>query len=126
FLVVVRVVEAEHRHQMLDRRKSIDRTAADTLGRRIARDEIGMLDFQQLELAEQRVVLRVRDLGGVLLVIALLMVADRVAELVQALYRRAHLASLSRRRRAPVRRTARTGPAAPMPPRVRTFERPRP
>ncbi len=52
---------------MLDRRESFDRTAADTLRRRIGRDEIRMLGLQLFELVEQCVVLRVRDLGGVLL-----------------------------------------------------------
>ena len=39
----VGVVEAEHRHEVLDGREAFDRPAADALGRGIGRDEIGVL-----------------------------------------------------------------------------------
>ena len=42
-LLVVGVVEAEHRRQMLDRREALGGPAGDALRRRVRRDEIGML-----------------------------------------------------------------------------------
>ena len=66
---------------MLDGREALDGTAGDALGRRIGRDEIGMLASSALELVQQRVELVVGDLGLVVDVVALFVVADLVAEL---------------------------------------------
>ncbi len=73
FLVVVGVVEAEHRHEVLDRVEAFDGTSGNALRRRIDGDEIGVVGLELLELVQQRVELRVGDLGIVVDVIALFM-----------------------------------------------------
>ena len=52
-LFVVGVVEAEHRHEVLDGREPFDRPAGDALRRRIGGDEVGMLGLEPLELVQQ-------------------------------------------------------------------------
>ena len=66
---------------MLDGLEALDRTAGDALGRRIGRDEIGMLRLEPLELVQQPIELLVGDLGSVVDVVALFVVADGVAKL---------------------------------------------
>ena len=83
-VVVVGVVEAEHRDDVLDGREAVGGRAGDALGRRIGRDEIGVLGFEPLELVQQPVELLVGDLGRAVEVVALLVVADLLAELVDA------------------------------------------
>ena len=73
---------------MLDGVEPFDRTPGDALRRRIDRDEIGMLGFERLELVEQPVECLVRDLGRAADVVALLVVADAVAQLSDAVFRR--------------------------------------
>ena len=84
-LVVVRVVEAEHRDDVLDGREAVGGLAGDALGRRIGGDEIGILGLEPLELVQQPVELLVRDLRRAVDVVALLVVADLLAELTDAL-----------------------------------------
>ena len=76
-VVVVGVVEAEHRDEVLDGLESLDRPARDALRRRIGRDEIGMLRFEPLELVQQPIELLVGDLRRVVDVVALFVMADR-------------------------------------------------
>ena len=82
--LVVGVVEAEHRREVLDRLESFDRPAGDALGRRVGRDEIGMLRLEPLELVQQPIELLVGDLRVVVDVVALFVVADVVAKLSDA------------------------------------------
>ena len=83
-LLVVGVVEAEHRRDVLDRLETFDRAAADALCRRVGRDEIRVLRFEPLELVQQRIELLVGDLGVVVDVVALFVMPDGVAELGEA------------------------------------------
>ena len=85
-VLVVGVVEAEHRRQVLDGREAFDRPSRDALRRRIGRDEIRMLGLEPLELVQQAVELLVGNLGVVVDVVALFVVADGVAELFQAFF----------------------------------------
>ena len=87
-LLVVGVVEAEHRRQVLDRGEALGRAARHPLGRRVGRDEIRVLRLERLELVQQAVELLVGNLGVVLDVVALFVVPDRAAQLVDALLRR--------------------------------------
>ena len=82
-VLVVGVVEAEHRLQVLDGREPFDRAAGDALRRRVGRDEIRMLRLERLELVQQRVERLVGDLRIVVDVVALFVVADLVAELAR-------------------------------------------
>ena len=83
-LLVVRVVEAEHRHEVLDRREALDRPPADALRRRIGGDEIRMLRLEPLELVQQPIELLVGDLGIVVDVVALFVMPDGIAQLARA------------------------------------------
>ena len=68
---------------MLDGREPFDRPAGDALRRRIGGDEVRMLGLEALELVQQPIELFVGDLGIVVDVVALFVVADGVAELVE-------------------------------------------
>jgi hypothetical protein len=79
------VVEAHHRHRVLDRREhGGDGGAADLLRGRVGRDELGELLLERLELAEQLVELGVADDGVVELVVAPVVLGDLGAELRSA------------------------------------------
>ena len=65
------VVERHHRHAVHDRGERGARRAADPLGRRVGRDQLGVgCSSSALQLAHQRVVLGVGDLGLVQVVVA--------------------------------------------------------
>ncbi len=83
-VVAVGVVETEHRRDVLDRREAFNGTTGHTLGRRVGRDEIRMLGLETFQLVEQAVELFVGDVGVAVDVVALFVVADQVAELVDA------------------------------------------
>ena len=55
----VRVVEREHPHRVLDLHHLRARLAADALGRRVGRDELGVRLLERAQLAQQRVELGV-------------------------------------------------------------------
>ena len=63
-VVGVRVVDREHRHDVLDRLERRDRLAADALGRAVGGDELGVLGLDGAQLVDQRVVVVVGDLPG--------------------------------------------------------------
>jgi hypothetical protein len=67
-----------------DLRQLGDRLAADALRRRVRRDELGVLGLEALQLAEERVVLVVADLGVVERVVAPRVVLDLPAQLLDA------------------------------------------
>src|SRR5439155_16480555 len=77
-----------HRHQMLDGGEPLDRAAGDALRGGIGRDELGVFGFQLLELVQQIVEFLVGDLRSVVNVVPLLVVPDRLAELLQTLFGR--------------------------------------
>ena len=83
-VVVVGVVEAEHRPDVLDGRKAVGGRAGDALGRGVGCDEIGVLGLEALELVQQAVERLVGDLGSAVDVVALLVVANLLAELADA------------------------------------------
>ena len=87
-LVAVDVVEAEQRREVLDRLEAVDRPAGHALRRRIGGDEIGMLSFELLELVQQTVEGFVGDLGAVVDVVLLFVMADRITKLTDALFGR--------------------------------------
>ena len=69
---------------MLDRLEAFDGPAGDALGRRIGRDEVRVFLLQPLELVEQAIERLVGDLRGVVDVVALFVMADRVTKLADA------------------------------------------
>ncbi len=84
FVRVRRIVEAHHGNVVLDGIEGRDDGAADLLGRRVGRDEIGVLGFDRPQLADQVVVIGVADLGVVERVVPLVVVGDLGAEFVDA------------------------------------------
>src|SRR4029453_18728692 len=83
----VRVVEAEHRLQMLDLRKGLRGPAGHTLCRGVWRDEFWMLCFEPLQLLQGGMELGVGRLGVVEDVVALFVVPDLLTQLAQAVFR---------------------------------------
>ena len=76
------VVEAHHRHPVHDRGEHRGlRGAADLLGRRVGRDELGELLLERPQLADQLVVLGVADGRVVELVVAPVVLGDLRAQL---------------------------------------------
>ena len=112
-VLAVGVVEAEHRRQVRDRLEALGGPAADALGRRVGILQLGMRLLERRELAHQRVELGVGDLGSVVDVVPLFVVADQGAELGDAFggshgHRRSTiLASACERRTRPARSTGR-------------------
>ena len=80
-LLAARVGEREHRLQVRDLRQLADRLAADALGRRVGRQQVGVLGLQRAQLVEQRVVFVVADLGVVEDVVAVVVVLELLAQL---------------------------------------------
>ena len=76
------VVERHHGHGVHDGGEGRRPPATDDLGGRVGRDQFGELGLERLELAHERVPLGVGDLGLVELVVALVVVADGGAQLV--------------------------------------------
>ncbi len=68
-LVIARVREREHGHEVLDRREPLGRPRADALRRRVRGAQLGMPRLELEQLAVERVVLGIRDLRLVQLVI---------------------------------------------------------
>src|SRR5262245_10937188 len=66
---------------MLDRLEEVGRRPRDALGGAVAGDEIGPLRLQAAELAHERVVLGVRDLGPRLDVVEIVVVVNLLAQL---------------------------------------------
>jgi hypothetical protein len=79
-----RVGQREHRLLVPDLLEHRDRLGADPLGRRVGGREIRVLLLELLELAEQRVVLVVADLGVVEDVVAATVVLELLAQLLDA------------------------------------------
>ena len=75
-VLVVGIVQAEHRLRVLNRRKSFHGTAADALRRRIRGDEIGMIALEILKLPQELIELGVGNLGVLVNVIAFFVMAD--------------------------------------------------
>jgi hypothetical protein len=84
---VVGVVEAEHRHHVLDGWESLRRGSGDPLGGRIGCDEIRVVGLQPLELVQQPVEFLVGNLGRVMNVVPLFMMPDGVPQFFQPLFR---------------------------------------
>ena len=84
FVRVHGVVEAHHRHVVLDGLERRTDRSSDLLGRRVGRDEVGMLGLERPQLTHECVVVRVADLGIVERVVPLVVVADQRAQLVDA------------------------------------------
>ena len=81
---VERVAEREHRHAVRAPAPNCGlRLRADALRRRIRRDELGILRFERLELAKQRVVLRVGDERRVERVVLVVVPLDLLAQRCQ-------------------------------------------
>ena len=82
--LVVGVLEAEHRDEMIDFREALRRPSADADGRRVRIGQLGMRALQVLELAHEGVVLRVGDLRRGVDVVALVVVPEEAAKLGDA------------------------------------------
>src|SRR5437762_3289264 len=113
FVFVVRIVEAEHRRQMLDCVEALDWPSRDTLRRGIGGDEIGIVRFELLELVEEAVELFVGDLGIGVDVVTLFVMADLVTKLFDALFRRRLAHARESRVRQPRMYRTRAGRTAP-------------
>src|SRR5215470_13686796 len=75
---------------MLDLDESFARLAADALGGRIGRNQLGVLLFQSFQLVHQLVKFGVGDFGSVEHVVEVLVVADLFAEGVDLFVERGH------------------------------------
>ena len=84
FLVRERVVERQHRHVVDDRRERGRGLSPGALRRRVGRDEFGVRGFELAQLDDQRVELRVADLGFVVDVVAIVVILDLLAQLLDA------------------------------------------
>ena len=71
---------------MLDGREAFNRAARHALRRRIRGDEVRMLRLETLELVEQRVEFFVGNLGRVVDVVALLVMADGITQIAQTFF----------------------------------------
>ncbi len=85
FLLVVRVVDAEHRREVGGAGEGIERFAADALGGAVRGDQGQVLALEALKLLHQRVEFAVGDLGLVLDVVKAVVAADRLAQVLDAL-----------------------------------------
>jgi hypothetical protein len=65
---------------VVDGVKALYRAAADSLGRRIGRDECGVLALEGLQLVQQRIEFGVADLRRVVDVVLLFVVTDQIAK----------------------------------------------
>ena len=88
FRFVVRIVQRKHWPRVRHLHKPILRLAANPLRRRIQRHPLRMLRLQPLQLVHQRVVLRIRNLRSVLNVVKMFVMAQRIAQRLQLLFRR--------------------------------------
>ncbi len=75
-VLAVSVVEREHRHAVDERRELVGRLLPHPLGRAVGGDELGVLGLEPSQLALERVVLVVGDLGPVERVVQVLVAAD--------------------------------------------------
>ena len=73
------VVDREHRHAVRDGRELLRRRGADALCRRVGSDELGMVGFERLKLAQEAIVLGVADRRRVEHVVAVVRLVDRGA-----------------------------------------------
>jgi hypothetical protein len=83
--VVGHLLERAHRRQVLHLLEPLARGRADPLGRRIGRDQLRVLVLERLQLVVEPVVLGVGDLRVVEDVVAVEVVVDLLAQLVEAL-----------------------------------------
>ena len=87
-VIVVCVVETEHRREVLNGLEAGYGPSCDALRRRIGGDEVRVIRFELLELVKQAVELFVGDFGVAEDVIPLLVMADCVSQLANAFLRR--------------------------------------
>jgi hypothetical protein len=80
FGLVVGVVEREHGARVRRLDEAFAGLAADALGGRVGRDQLGMLGLERLQAVHARVVLGVGDLGRVEHVVEMLVVAKVLAQ----------------------------------------------
>ena len=99
-LLRARVGERVHRLRMPDLLEPRDRLGADALGRRVGRDELGVLALDRAQLVEQRVVDVVADLGVVEDVVAVVVVRELLFELVDPAHSTSRAAGARRRARS--------------------------
>ena len=82
FLLVVGIVEREHRPRVLHLDEAFARFAAHALRRRIRRDQLRMRRFQALQLLHQAVKIGVGKFGSVQDVVQVFVMADFFAQIV--------------------------------------------
>ena len=87
FVLVVGVVETEHRLDVIDGLETSGHATADPAGGRIRRDEIGVFRLDPLELAHQRVEFGVGDFGRSEDVVPLFVVPNQAAKFCDAFSR---------------------------------------
>ena len=84
-LFAVGVVERQHGRGMRHFDEALARLAAHALGGRVGRDQLRMLGLERLQLVHQAIEFGVADLGIVEHVVAVLVIADLVAQRVDLL-----------------------------------------
>ena len=84
-VLVARVGERQHRLEVRHLLELRERLGANALGRRVGREELGMVGLDIPQLVHQLVVLGVRDLGIVEDVVAVVVVVELLAQLFHAL-----------------------------------------
>ena len=83
-VLVVGVVETEHRRDVLDGGKAVGRTAGHALRRRVGRHEVRILRLELLQFVEKAIEFRVGNLRAVVDVVLLFVMPNLRAQLVQA------------------------------------------
>ena len=86
FVFAVGVIQREHGRRMLRLHETFAGFAADALGGRIGRDQLGMLGLELFQLVHELIEFSVRDFRIVEHVVAIFVVADFVAEGVDFLF----------------------------------------
>ena len=84
FVGIHRVVEAHHGDVVLDGVERRHDGTPDLLRRRVGRDQVGVFGFERAELADEVVVVGVADLGVVERVVALVVMGDPGAQIVDS------------------------------------------
>jgi hypothetical protein len=78
--LVIGIVETQHRHNVINARKSLNRTAGDPLGRRVSRDELRVCGLKHRQLMQQLIEFSIGNFRVMKNVIPLFVMTDRSPE----------------------------------------------
>jgi len=82
FLLVERVIQAEHHGTVPDLNETLTRLASHSLARRIGGDQSRVLRFERLQLAHEGIVLRIGDFRLVENIVQVFVVPQHISKLV--------------------------------------------